>query len=178
MEIITINEFIVKRTINDLKDAVNNPDKYTISINDNWDEFVSFINNNRSKYIEEDGLLTLDGGLSIKKYNKEILGVRYWDYLPELWAYILNVIEEYLEEGIGKCYFPDQPVRIQLKQLKNKKIQFLFDNDDHVLEFEQKMLLGIFLNRAEVFFNVLVKELDLTGYSYQIEKIQKLKTRI
>lgn len=177
MGIVTINEFIVKRTINDLEDAVNNPDKYTISINDNWDEFVSFINNNRSKYIE-DSLLTLDGGLSIKKYNKEILGVRYWDYLPELWAYILNVIEEYLEEGIGKCYFPDQPVRIQLKQLKNKKIQFLFDNDDHVLEFEQKMLLGIFLNRAEVFFNVLVKELDLTRYSYQIEKIQKLKIRI
>lgn len=177
MGIVTINEFIVKRTINDLEDAVNNPDKYTISINDNWDEFVSFINNNRSKYIE-DSLLTLDGGLSIKKYNKEILGVRYQDYLPELWAYILNVIEEYLEEGIGKCYFPDQPVRIQLKQLKNKKIQFLFDNDDHVLEFEQKMLLGIFLNRAEVFFNVLVKELDLTGYSYQIEKIQKLKIRI
>lgn len=77
MEIVTINEFIVKRTINDLEDAVNNPDKYTISINDNWDEFVSFINNNRSKYIEEDCLLTLDGGLSIKKYNKEILGVRY-----------------------------------------------------------------------------------------------------
>lgn len=177
MGIVTINEFIVKRTINDLEDAVNNPDKYTISINDNWDEFVSFINNNRSKYIE-DSLLTLDGGLSIKKYNKEILGVRYWDYIPELWAYILNVIEEYLEEGIGKCYFPDQPVRIQLKQLKNKKIQFLFDKDDHVLEFEQKMLLGIFLNRAEVFFYVLVKELDLTGYSYQIEKIQKLKIRI
>lgn len=177
MGIVTINEFIVKRTINDLEDAVNNPDKYTISINDNWDEFVSFINNNRSKYIE-DSLLTLDGGLSIKKYNKEILGVRYWDYIPDLWAYILNVIEEYLEEGIGKCYFPDQPVRIQLKQLKNKKIQFLFDNDDHVLEFEQKMLLGIFLNRAEVFFYVLVKELDLTGYSYQIEKIQKLKIRI
>lgn len=76
MGIVTINEFIVKRTINDLEDAVNNPDKYTISINDNWDEFVSFINNNRSKYIE-DSLLTLDGGLSIKKYNKEILGVRY-----------------------------------------------------------------------------------------------------
>lgn len=47
-----------------------------------------------------------------------------------------------------------------------------------MLEFEQKMLLGIFLNRAEVFFTVLVKELDLTKYSYEIEKIQKLKTWI
>lgn len=178
MEVVTINEFIVKRTIDDLEEAVNNPDKYTISINDNWDDFVSFINNNRNKYIEEDDLLTLDGGLSIKRYNKEILGVRYWDYLPELWGYIVNVIEDYIEEGIGKCYFPDQPVKIQLKQLKNKKIQFLFDNDDHVLEFEQKMLLGIFLNRAEVFFTVLVKELDFTRYSYEIERIQKLKTRI
>ncbi len=68
MEIVTINEFIVKRTINDLEDAVNNPDKYTISINDNWDEFVSFINNNRSKYIET--ILTLDGGYLLKNIIK------------------------------------------------------------------------------------------------------------
>ena len=45
MEVVTINEFVVKRIIDDLEDAVNNPDKYTISINDNWDEFVSFVNN-------------------------------------------------------------------------------------------------------------------------------------
>lgn len=69
MEIVTINEFIVKRTINDLEDAVNNPDKYTISINDNWDEFVSFINNNRSKYIET-AFLHLMGGYLLKNIIK------------------------------------------------------------------------------------------------------------
>ena len=175
MEIVTINEFLIKRPVIDFQDLINNPTQYTVNIKNNWNEFVSIINNDRNRYIE-DGILILDGGLSIKQYNKEILGFQYWDDLPTLWSYILNVIEEYLENGIGKAYFPSQPIKIQLKLLQNKKIHFLIG--DHALEFEQKMLLGIILNRAEFFFNILVKELNLTKYNYEIEQIKKLKASI
>ncbi|MFJ7746943.1 hypothetical protein [Peribacillus sp. NPDC097295] len=175
MEILTFNEFIIKKPVTDLQDLVNNPVQYIVNIEKDFNEFISIINNNRDRYIE-DGILTLEGGLFIQQHYREISGVKYFDDLPTLWSYILNVVEEYLEIGNGKSYFPSQPIKIQLNQLQKRKVEFLIDHNR--LEVEQDVFLKVILDRAEFFFITLVKELSLSKYKYEIDQIQKLKSMI
>lgn len=69
----------------------------------------------------EDGILTLDGGIIIT-YNYRIISeVSNWDDLPTLWAYLLNSIEELVEEGKSEFYFPSQPINVTLDIYKNDK---------------------------------------------------------
>ncbi|MEI2368317.1 hypothetical protein V8V69_20205, partial [Niallia circulans] len=94
MEKLLIISLILKKVVTDLQDLVSNEEKYIVKLDDQ----KNFINNIKSQMKVEDGILTLDGGIIIT-YNYRIISeVSNWDDLPTLWAYLLNSIEELVEE--------------------------------------------------------------------------------
>ncbi|MEK5068724.1 hypothetical protein [Sporosarcina sp. FSL K6-1508] len=175
MEELTINEFLIKNPITDLQDLIVNPSQYIINVEDDYNKLISIITKDQDRYIEN-GIITIEGGIFIKQHYQEISGVKYWDDLPTLWSYILNVMEEYLVDGQAKIYFPSQPIKIQLKKLYRKKIEFLIDHNRLIIE--QDIFYKTFLDRAESFFNILVNKLDLEKYEYEIKQIQKIRLMI
>jgi len=175
MKELSINEFLLKEPVTDLQGLTNNPSQYILNIEDNYDEFVSHVNKDRDRYIE-DGIITIDGGLFIKQYYREISGVKYWDDLPTLWSYILNIIEEYFIEGQAKVYFPSQQIEILLKSLYKEKVEFSIAQDKLIID--QEIFLKTFLDRAESFFTTLTKKLDLKKYEFEITQIQKIRLMI
>lgn len=172
MKKLTIGQFLIKKPITNPKDLVSKPNLYITSFEDNYNEFILHLKNNYDSYIE-DGILTLDGGITVNHYHQEICGVEYWDDLPTLWSYIVNLVEDCLVEGEGMCYFPSQPIEIRLFKTKGNKVQFSIDNNS--FETEKDIFLTTLLNQAELFFNTLIKELDLSKYQYEINQIKKIR---
>jgi len=172
MQKLKIGQFLIKKTITNPKDLVSKPNLYITSFEDNYNEFISHIKNNYDSYIK-DGILTLDGGITMNYYHQEVWGIEYWDDLPTLWSYIVNVVEDYLVEGEGVCYFPSQPIEIRLFKTQGNKAQFSIDNNS--FETEKGIFLTTLLNKAELFFSTLIKELNLSKYQYEINQIKKIR---
>lgn len=171
MEKLLIISFILKKVVTDLQDLVSNEEKYIVKLDDQ----KNFINYIKSQMKVEDGILTLDGGIIIT-YNYRIISeVSNWDDLPTLWAYLLNSIEELVEEGKSEFYFPSQPINVTLDIYKNdkSKLDFKIENKGFIVGY--KTFIQEVLKRAEEFFNILVYELNLVKYDYELKQIEKIR---
>lgn len=60
----------------------------------------------------------VEGVISIKYYDEELLGFKYWDCGNELWYYILKLADEYSQKGVSIITFPDELLKLKLE--KNK----------------------------------------------------------
>ncbi|MEC2078460.1 hypothetical protein [Metabacillus fastidiosus] len=175
MDKITVSSFLVKKPITDLEDLLNRPEDYIITTKNDLDDFVEFVKKNKDNLFEE-GILALDGGICISQGYKTITDVGYWDDLPTLWAYLLNLIENYLKEGEAKYYFPSQPIEINLKEGTQGNI--IFSIDKNSLNVKKEIFFDVFLEQASIFFDILVNKLDLSSYEYEIKKINEIKQLI
>ncbi|MFD2698983.1 hypothetical protein ACFSVM_00745 [Paenibacillus shunpengii] len=104
-----VNTFISRpdRKINDLSLLESNIEEYFVQIKNapeilNLEDLLDF------KY--------LNGAITLKYFQESLLDVTLWDLVDQLWAYILNVIENLMNLGEGETYFPDQPVKLRLNQ--------------------------------------------------------------
>ncbi|MCM2980192.1 hypothetical protein M3599_04525 [Niallia circulans] len=134
MEKLLIISFILKKVVTDLQDLVSNEEKYIVKLDDQ----KNFINYIKSQMKVEDGILTLDGGIIIT-YNYRIISeVSNWDDLPTLWAYLLNSIEELVEEEKSEFYFPSQPINVTLDIYKNdkSKLDFKIENKGFIVGYK------------------------------------------
>ncbi|MGG3799652.1 hypothetical protein [Metabacillus fastidiosus] len=175
MNKVKVFSFLVKKPFTDLQELLSRPENYIISIENDLDKFIAFIKKNKDDMFEE-GILALDGGISISQGYKKIIDVNYWDDLPTLWAYILNLIEDYLKEGKAKCYFPSQPIEINLKEASQDNI--IFSIGKNSLNVKKEIFFDVFLEQASIFFDILVNKLDLSPYQYEIKKIKEIKQLI
>ncbi|MED4454872.1 hypothetical protein [Metabacillus fastidiosus] len=175
MNKIKVFSFLIKKPFSNLQELLSRPENYIISTENDIDGFVAFVKKNKDNLFEE-GILALDGGICISQGYKKITDVGYWDDLPTLWAYLLNVIEDYLKEGEAKCYFPSQPIEINLKEGTQGNI--IFSIEKNSLNVKKEIFFDVFLEQASIFFDVLVNKLDLSSYEYEIKKIKEIKKSI
>lgn len=109
----------------------------------------------------------LEGAISIKRYNKEVLGFRYWDLVDQLWEYFVDAIDRVCSDGTAQFSFPDQPLLVQIK----KEYSLLKLHIGDVLHlFDLKLFLDTMLSAAIVFFTNL-KELSPKGNKSNTNRI-------
>ncbi|PAF21727.1 hypothetical protein CHH49_09800 [Terribacillus saccharophilus] len=165
-----IKQFIVTKPIESLDNASLRPEDYVCFFENNKDRCVEFVKANIDELLN-DNLLSFDGGISFKYQYREYLGVEYWDDLPMLWAFIINTLEECLESGEGKCLFPGQPVEIAMKD-KGTNIQIQFDHQTVTLD--KKLVVKELLSHGKLFYETLVKDLNLSAYKYDLDRVNRL----
>ncbi|MGG3065627.1 hypothetical protein ABEO83_04120 [Bacillus glycinifermentans] len=143
------------------------------------DYFVDINNMNDLKSIEH--ILDFDylEGAIIIKFNDQILmDVTTWDLVDDLWAYLLNVIENVLNTGYGETYFPDQPLRLSMRSLSNDLLLFELDAPTQVKAAVPKrdFLLAL-IEGADYFFEKMnesyVNNVDYNGEIDMIESLRK-----
>lgn len=152
-----------ERKIRDLKDPKLH--EYFISI-ENVEELIAIKNKLDSDY--------LDGYISIIYNNKTIMGPTEWDLIDQLWAYILNMIEEVLINKHAETMFPDQPLKFSFT---------LFESEVLVRLGHQKYMLpkdalfNSLLNNAYAFFHLyqVLFDHDHKLVEYELNKIEELK---
>ena len=164
---IAIKSFVKysKKTIKDLDDIQKNPFDYFVPIED----IGNFI-----KALDED---YVEGVIVIKNEKEEIITFRHWDLVDQLWSYLLNLVKEVLEKKEGEMFFPDQPIKLEMKEIYNNCLLLTIDNSSYQLvmnDFFKKII-----ESAEIFFRKL-SEYDKFNkkYIFELNLINELKKEL
>ncbi|GAA2998056.1 hypothetical protein [Actinokineospora diospyrosa] len=57
----------------------------------------------------------IEGAIELRLNGKEIIDQSMWDYVDQLWAYIVTMLEEFTTAPRVSTYFPDQPIELSFE---------------------------------------------------------------
>ncbi|MEW9676885.1 hypothetical protein ABRT01_11990 [Lentibacillus sp. L22] len=167
---INIKTFINKPNvqIKNLKEAMGNPAKYFINI-DSETEIKKYDKNLDFNY--------LNGAIIIEYYNKLLMDCSLWDLVDQLWSYIIKLVEDVIHTGYGVTYFPDQPVKVEIKVISKDLVLFTLDEGKITGEtLPMHEFINALLNSAENFFSRLTSYFeDDIDFSYELSKIKSIR---
>lgn len=157
------------RPIYDLKKAKENSSYYFIDIN-NAEEILRIKKDLDLDYIE--------GVLHLTYNNQVIIDFTYYDLIDQLWAYFLNMIEEFLQNNVSEMSFPDQPLPMSISNISDNYILFSINFIQWKLpkyEFFNALLMG-----AKDFFEkmILLIEEEKESCLFELGRIRKLEPKI
>lgn len=61
----------------------------------------------------------IDGAMSLTINYVEVINISMWDYIDQLWIYTLNALIDFDTGDDVEFYFPDQPIKVTMKHVKN-----------------------------------------------------------
>ncbi|MCK4823661.1 hypothetical protein KA005_48360 [bacterium] len=122
----------------------------------------------------------IEGAIEITIQKNKILSREHWDYVDQLWSYLLKGISAISEGHSFSTYLPDQPVEVSFKLLDTDKVEVqVQDNKTSTASVVQRNLfLKVMLEACRDFFLQLPKvapgTIDLCKQTLvRIEEIQK-----
>lgn len=119
----------------------------------------------------------IDGYLFLKYQDSILLDAIQWDLIDDLWAYILNLIGEMLEQRYAECYFPDQPLLMSFTDQKNFILFALYGGKKKWLLPKQEFLHAL-LDAAEHFFIQMKVYFPNNQYDVELKQIEELRLRL
>jgi hypothetical protein len=94
-------------------------------------EVASFVNISDGVFVpigEADGRAMrgtyIDGYIQFSIDGVDVLNEVLWDDVDDLWAYVVQAVDECLRTGTGHRYFPDQPIEFQVDALPGGRLRF------------------------------------------------------
>jgi len=167
----TIKSYIQhpKRPIKDFVKVNKDPLYYFIDI-DNTKEILSIKKNLDLYYIY--------GVLYMCYNNQTIINFTNYDLIDHLWAYLLNMTEEFLQSKKSEMYFPDQPLPMSMKNSSDNYI--LFSINYVQWKLPKYEFLSTLIHHAKIFFEkmILLIEEKSNIYQKQLQKIKFLELKI
>ena len=121
----------------------------------------------------------IEGAIVIAYHGNLILDFNLWDLVAATWAYLINTIEELLENGKAYMYFPDQPIKISMEEKGKEYIKVVIGNGEygnHVLPRGE--LLNALVNGAEHFFLIIKNEFVTENFDFHLEQITNIKRKL
>lgn len=168
-----INTFIKRPSMqtDNLNEVIENPNRYFINI-DNEIEI--------KKYNKELDFDYINGAITIEYYNNLIMDFSLWDLVDQLWSYLIQLVEDVMQTGYGMTYFPDQPVKIEMKVVSKDLLLFTLDEGKIIRELlPMQEFICALLKSAENFYNSFIayfeKKID---FSYELNKIKTIREQI
>jgi len=158
-----------KRLIKNFEKVKKDPFYYFIEINNSIEIF------NIKKDLD---LYYIEGVIHLTYNNQVIMDFTYYDLIDHLWAYFLNMIEEFLQTRKSSMSFPDQPLPMSMENISDNEILFSINYIQWKLpknEFFSALLSG-----AKDFFEkmILLLEEDKDSHLFQLQKVKKLELKI
>ena len=96
----------------------------------------------------------VEGAIEISQWNKKILTTENWDYVDQLWCYLIEGIEKVSKGMEFDTYLPDQPILIAFKpSLVSKKVLITVRKDsEKFITVEYDEFLNVMVEEAKNFF--------------------------
>lgn len=160
-----------KIEIDSLQNLNKKPYEYFVKL-DNKETIRELIDDIDINYIE---------GVIYFAYNDSVLmDFTYWDIVDQLWAYMLNLIEDYLENEEAEVYFPDQPIKLKIKAINKSLVLFSVESNDSVrVTLPKQEFFQTILDSCENFFTQIQEYFEgRLDYRYELQKINRLKDKI
>ncbi|CAD5609073.1 hypothetical protein [Escherichia coli] len=119
------------------------------------------INNEFIEFHEYNGGLSninyIEGALELSINGVVLIDKTMWDYIDQLWAYIVNGVENILNDEPFETYFPDQPIKLKVIP-SNENIIFSVECDTEKKVFvNRKYFIETMASSAIEFFDFLRK---------------------
>lgn len=157
--------------IDNLNKVIKNPSQFFVHINNEIE--IKRINHDLDfDYI--------DGTIIIEYYDHLIMDFSLWDLVDQLWCYFIQLLEEVLQTGYGMTYFPEQPIKMEMKVVSNDLLLFSLDEGRKIRELlpMQEFMTAI-LKGAENFYSSFTSYFDRKiDFSYELNKIHDIKVQL
>ncbi|MCF3106004.1 hypothetical protein IPZ58_31185 [Streptomyces roseoverticillatus] len=114
----------------------------------------------------------IEGALVVSANGIEVVSLEYWDYIDQLWSYIINMLERLKASDSASSGFPDQPIELKFarKGSYGVLVQSIARGDKRSVMVEEYELLSV-LREAGVKFFDRMEELDpRSASSYALER--------
>ena len=168
-----VDSYLMKPKCNviDLRDVVKNPQNYFVEITDL--KGLNAIHKNLD-------FQYLNGAICLKYYGESMLDMKYWDLVDQLWAYIMNLVDDVLLKSEGSVYFPDQPVKIIFRQASKDLLIFSVEGSEtSSFVLPKNDFLSALVHGAEQFFTCMTNTFGSDcDYSHELERIDRLKQEL
>jgi|SRR5699024_8471547 len=154
--------------IENLNEVTENPNKYFINI-DNENEV--------KKYNQDLDVEYINGVIIIEYYNNLLMDFSLWDLVDQLWSYLIKIIEDVLEVGYGMAYFPDQPIKVEMKVVSKDLLLFSLDEGKIIRELlPMQEFINALLKSGDNFFRRFMEHFgEEIDYNYELKKIKAIK---
>lgn len=157
--------------IDDSNKVIENPNKYFININ-NEEEVKRY-----NQFLDFD---YIDGAIIIKYNNHTLMDFTLWDLVDQLWSYFVELIENVIQTGYGVAYFPDQPVKIEMKVVGNNLLLFSLDEGRIISEIlpMQEFISALLISAKNFFSMFMVYFGNEVDYSYDLNRINSIQEQL
>ena len=115
----------------------------------------------------------LEGALELTVNGVPLITDQIWDYIDELWVYILDSLENLASKGSAFTYFPDQPIKLDMNRISPSLILMSISSKsgkfNNSIQIQEEGFVRNLIDEGENFF-VRMQELDPANQDqYEIE---------
>ncbi|MFG2359784.1 hypothetical protein [Streptomyces sp. NPDC048521] len=122
----------------------------------------------------------VEGALALTVNGVQLIDQSMWDYVDQLWAYLVKLTIEAKKSGRAEVLFPDQPIHLSIERVGQSDLLIRCDAGDgkrvaRIRDGEFTLALG---QAAERFFRdmlVLIPE-NKRGYEYELRNVASLRS--
>jgi len=159
------------KPIFNLQDATNKPTQYFIDIEDK---------SGMKSALQQLDLNYLNGAIIMEVHANSIMNFNHWDLVDQLWAYLINTVEELLKNNEGSTFFPEQPIKFKLKTIASNSILVTIDDGKETNQLvDKRAFLSKLLTSAERFYSLLNFYFsENVDYKSELNQINSLKLRL
>ena len=98
----------------------------------------------------------IEGAIELSVDNKMMINVSMWDYVDQLWAYIIDGVRKVSSGEKFSIYFPDQPIKIEMSPINDTYANLTVDCDHKdSVTFELRDMINALKKYVLPFFEFL-----------------------
>ncbi|MGP4088674.1 hypothetical protein [Streptomyces sp. KR55] len=121
----------------------------------------------------------VEGAIELTVNHVPIIDRDMYDYVDQLWACLVRVLEEVAESGRGETLFPDQPIRLVVERQGRDGVLVSCDPGDgrRTAYATEAELTAAVAEGAAVFFRRMAELIPANSgrYEFELAKIAALK---
>lgn len=114
-------------------------------------------------------VLYIEGAIELVVNGTTVIDKSMWDYVDQLWAYLVNIVGDFEEAGEAHTYFPDQPIGLAIKGLSEGRTLVTVQAGSARREatIETAELVPALKGAAIAFFQQMIRLVPQNRDSYQ-----------
>lgn len=120
----------------------------------------------------------IEGAIELVVGRRKLLSIEMWDYVDQLWAYILDGLLELNQKGRFTTYFPDQPIKLEfVTDGEDSVIVKVKVNEERIAVVSRNEFYREIVQAARTFFEALTRVLSAKQDEFLVafSKIQALE---
>lgn len=126
------------------------------------EEFIEF--HSYTGHIEDSNYI--EGALELTINGITLLDKDMWDYIDQLWSYIVDGIVCILNDQPFESYFPDQPIKISFVPMKGNVSLSVMCNSEKTIQINKKKFIHVMSKHVIDFFDYLRKKDSIFNNRY------------